>query len=386
MKKILTRDFVLSFFAQFSFSSIFFILIPTFPIYLSRLKSTDAEIGLLIGVLSVASLILRPFVGRALVHIPERRFMIAGAILYALSSISYLWAPPFWPLFVVRIFQGIGLALFSTASFTLIANISPEEHRGASLGYFYLAINISFVLAPYFGMFLINQYSFRLLFLFCTGLSLSALIITTRIGKRQILQSAGPSPANQPFLSRQALPPATMAFMVNIIWGAVNAFFPLYALSQGVSNPGIFFGVLAIIHVVGRAFGAKLLDIYSREKIILPCLIAYIISMAILAFSKTLPMFILVAVVWGAGNAFLYPTLVAFALDHAGSSPGPTMGTFTAVADLGSGLGSVIMGVVLELTNYLTMFLCLTLVGLMNLLYFYHFIKKGKGRQRHPET
>jgi hypothetical protein len=58
--------------------------------------------------------------------------------------------------------------------------------------------------------------------------------------------------------------------------------------------------------------------------------------MAILAFSKTLPMFILVAVIWGIGNAFLVPTLVAYTIDLAGLSRGPAMGTFTALADFGT--------------------------------------------------
>jgi len=376
MQKILSRDFVLSFFAQFAFSSVFCMLLPTLPIYLSSKGSNDAEIGFLIGVFSVSSLVLRPFVGRALLKTPERKFMIAGTVLYAFSSFAYLFATPFWPLFVVRILHGIGLALFSTASFTLIANISPEAHRGQSLSYYYLAINFAFVLAPYFGMLLINEFNFSILFLVCFVLSLCSLFVTTQLSKLQDVPLENASTKNQPFLSREALPSAVMAFMVNIVWGAMTAFFPLYALSCGVTNPGLFFGALAIIHVVGRALGGRMLDLYSRERIIFPCLIAYIISMFILAFSKTLPMFILVAVIWGIGNAFLYPTLVAYTLDHARSSLGPAMATFTAVADLGSGMGSVIMGIVLQLTNYMTMFFCLTLTGIINFLYFYFAIRK----------
>jgi len=172
-----------------------------------------------------------------------------------------------------------------------------------------------------------------------------------------------------------------MAFMVNIIWGALTAFFPLYALSHGITNPGIFFGALAMIHVLGRSLGGKIFDLYGRERVILPCLIAYIISMSILTFSTTLYMFILVAVIWGVGNAFLYPTLVAYALDLAGSARGPAMGTFTAVADLGSGLGSVIMGIILQLTNYTTMFLSLVLIGLINLSYFHFIVNKRSVKQ-----
>lgn len=380
MKKILSRDFVLSFFAQFTFSSVFSILIPTIPIYLSRMGAKEAEIGVLVGSLSVSSLVLRPLVGRALLKIPEKKFMIAGALFYSLSSIAYLFAPPFWPLLAVRVFQGIGLALFSTASFTLVANITPETHRGQIISYFYLSINFAFALAPYFGMLFINQFNFpfnfKVLFLVSTGLSLCCLFITLKLKKMPSVPLADLSSQKQPFLSREALPPAIIAFLITITWGALTAFFPLYALDQGVDNPGLFFAAFAITLIFVRGLGGKILDIYPREKIILPCLFNLIISMAILAFSTTLTMFILVAIIWGMGTAFLYPALVAYTIDRAGSSRGPAMGTFTALTDLGAGMGAVIMGIILQLTNYPIMFFCLALTGVINLLYFYFAVRK----------
>jgi hypothetical protein len=70
-QKILTRDFVLAFFAQFAFLSVFYLLIPTLPIFLSRSGSTETEIGVLIGIFFFSSLVLRPFVARGLLKIHE---------------------------------------------------------------------------------------------------------------------------------------------------------------------------------------------------------------------------------------------------------------------------------------------------------------------------
>jgi MFS family permease len=173
-----------------------------------------------------------------------------------------------------------------------------------------------------------------------------------------------------------------MSFLGSTIWGAMTAFFPLYALLHGVSNPGLFFGALAITLISGRALGGKILDLYAREKILLPCLAAQIIAMALLAFSTNLPMFILVAVIWGLGNAFFYPTLVAYALDLAGDSPGPAIGTYMALSDFGAGMGAVIMGIVLQLSNYTIMFLCLSLTGILNLLYFLFFVRKKREHKK----
>jgi len=375
-QKILTREFVLNFFAQFAFSFVSFILIPTIPVYLSRFEAKGGEIGFLIGALSVSSLIPRPFIGRALLRIPERKFMMAGAVLYIFSSIAYLLAPPFWPFLIVRILQGIGLAFFSTASVALMANITSENRRGQIISYYFLSFNFAFALAPYFGMLLINQFNFTVLFWVCTGLSLCALFLTLRLGKMQGVPVENGWPQNQSFFSREVLPSAIMAFMLNVIWGALGAFFPLYALRHDVSNPGLFFAVLAITLILGRSLGGRILDVYERKKVIIPCFIIVIISIVILTFSTTLMMFIIVAIIFGMGWAFLYPSLVIYAVENSGAARGPGMGTFTALADLGAGIGPMVMGIILEWTNYRIMFLFLALIGIINFLYFRYTIGK----------
>jgi MFS family permease len=93
-QKIFNRSFIFLFLAQFCFSFVFCILLPTIPMYLSRRGATEAEIGVLVGALSVAALICRPLVGRGLLHIPEKHFMIVGSIIFALCSVAYLMARP----------------------------------------------------------------------------------------------------------------------------------------------------------------------------------------------------------------------------------------------------------------------------------------------------
>jgi len=378
IRKILTRDFILAFFAQLTFTVANHILIPTLPIYLSRLDSRETEIGVLIGVFTVSSLVLRPFTGKMLLRTPEKKMMTIGALLFGLSSIGYLVALPFWPFFLVRIFQGIGYAFFYTASFTLIANISPEAHRGQSLSYFLLALNISLALGPSLGMLLINRFDFTTLFLVSLGLSLGSFLIISKLGKRQVAPLEDSSIASSFFISRKALPASTMGFFFFFIWGALTAFFPLYAIRHGVVNPGLFFTTIAIMLISSRVLGARVSDLYSSEKVILPCLITLIVSVAIIAFSKTLSMFVLAALIWGMGHAFFYPSLAVYILDRVGSSRSLAMGTLTAMTDLGIFMGPVVMGVVIQFTSYPIMFLCLSLVGIFSLIYFHLFVRDKK--------
>jgi MFS family permease len=373
-RQILTRDFIFAFLAQFASSFIFFTLIPTLPIYLVRLGSSEIETGVLLGVFFFFSLLCRPFVGKGLLRTPERTFMIIGSCLYGLASIAYLLAPPFWPFFAVRILHGIGFGFFHTASFTFIANTVSKAHRGQSLGYFSLSMTLSAALAPSIGMLLINRYDFMILFLSCFGLSLCTLMTTNQLGKTQGAPMQAHSPEKGGFLNRKAIAPSITNAISLFIWGAIAAFFPLYAIDHGVTNPGLFFTTVAIMLLLGRSLGSRILDLYKREKVIVPCLATYVVAMAVLAFSKTLPMFILVGVIWGAGNAFLMPSLVAYTLDREGSSPGPAMGTFTAISDLGISLGPVIMGAVIHLSGYPVMFLGLAFTGVINVIFFYFFV------------
>jgi MFS family permease len=192
-QKIFTRDFALSFLAQFSFSIGLCSFIPTLPIYFAKLGAREAEIGVLVGALSVSALVLRPLVGRGLLRVPEKTFMIAGNSIFALASISYLFFKSFWVLIIIRLFQGVGWALFATSSWTLAARIIPEARRGQGLSYFYLSLNTAFALGPSFGMFLVNQFDFVTFFLLCTGLCLGSLYTTFQLRTSQVLPPSDPS-------------------------------------------------------------------------------------------------------------------------------------------------------------------------------------------------
>jgi len=106
------------------------------------------------------------------------------------------------------------------------------------------------------------------------------------------------------------------------------------------------------------------------------CLVLIILGIILLLFAHSLRIFIPVAVLLGMGWAFLYPFLTIHVIENTGLARGPAMATFTALGDLGAGLGPMIMGSILEKTSYPIMFACLILTGCFNLLYFYFAIGK----------
>lgn len=376
-RNLFTRDFVLGFFAFFFFLTAINSLTPTLPIYLVRLGSNEREIGVLIGILAVASLASRLFVGRALLKYRSKSIMMAGALGSVITFLAYIVFHPFWPLFVVRLLQGIAWACMDTAAFTSIISVTPLEYRGRALGYFMLASSLALAVAAPLGIFVINQYSFTILFLSGAGLCFCALLLSWKVKGKKVALSNKVNPSlSTPFVNLKIIAPALISFLQLFVWGAVSAFFPLYAVQCGVTNPGLFFSAMAIMMIAGRLFGGKIMDSYNKEKLIVTFLPSMVVILAILSFSKTLPMFIFVGAFWGIGAAFFVPMAMAYALEYAGSSDGAAVGTARAISDLGLGLGPVVMGIIIPLTGYRIMFLCLALICLINLCYFQFYVRK----------
>jgi predicted MFS family arabinose efflux permease len=379
---ILTRDFVFGFLALFSFLVACYALVPTLPIFLTKLGSNVREIGVLIGIFGASSLGARLLVGSALLKYSEKTVMMFGALLFAVTFLASIVLRPFWPFFAVRFFQGASFAFLDTAALACVVTIIPSAYRGQGIGYFLLAPNLALVVAPSLGMFLINQYSFTVLFMTCTGLSLCAFFFSWKLKKPETITPDKNTPANNNlFLERKIVAPAIMNFLHNFVWGAIIAFFPLYAIQCGVTNPGIFFSACAAMIIVGRILGGRIPDIYSKEKIIVIFIFMSMTAMIILSFSKTLPMFIFVGMLMGTGGAFFFPASISYALDYAGSSGGTALGTLRAIMDLGVALGPMVMGIIIPLAGYRAMFLCLALISLINLGYFQFYVRKKGQRQ-----
>lgn len=377
IKDLFTRDFILAFFAFFTFTAAFSALVPTLPLYLARLGSREGEIGVLVGIIGVSSLISRLLVGGILLKYSEKQVMMSGAILFALTFLALIVLPPFWPLFTVRLLQGMAFASLDTAAIAYAIKIIPLHYRARAISYFLLAPSLATALAASFGVFLVNRYGFTVLLLSCACMSLCPFFLSEKFKGSGV---AKPDKATLShgsfFFEKKIIVPAITNFLQWFIWGGLGAFFPLYAIQCGVTNPGLFFSASAIMLIAGRSLGGNILGTYSKEKIMFTVLLSTMCAMIILSFSRTLPMFIFVGMLWGIGSAFFFPASMAYALEYAGSSDGTAVGTYQASLDLGLALGPVVMGIIVPLTGYRMMFLCLAAICLINMSYFQFFVRK----------
>jgi MFS family permease len=197
------------------------------------------------------------------------------------------------------------------------------------------------------------------------------------LGKGEIATSDDGAPSGSGlFLERKIIAPAIPSFLHGFVWGAVIAFLPLYAIENGVTNPGFYFSAVAVMLIAARTLGGRTLDTRNKEKILLASMSIAMLAMVTLSFSRTLPMFIVVGLLWGTGSAFFFPACLAYALDYSGSSAGTAVGTFRALSDLGVALGPITMGIMLPHTGYRIMFLSLALIFLINICYFQFYVRR----------
>ncbi len=377
---LFTGNFILVFVAFFAFVAANHAFMPVLPIYLAKLGSSEREVGVLAGIIGIAALVSRFFVGGALTRYSEKSIMIFGAALFGLTFLAAIAFRPFWPFFAVRVFQGIALASLQTAALAYIVKIVPVAHRASSIAYFMLAPNFAMALAAPSGIFLANQYGFAVFFLACTGLCVCSFSLSWSVKEQKaVVASEESAQSHSTFLVEwKILVPAIVNFLQIFVWGSLMTFIPLYGLQRGITNPGLFFTANAVMIISGRIFGGRILDTCNKEKMILSFMLINAIALIILSVSKTLTMFIFVGLLWGVAGSFFMPACMAYAFEYAGSFGGAAVGTFHAFVDLGMALGPAVTGLILSRTGYPVMFLCLAFICLVDMAYFQFFVRKRK--------
>jgi MFS family permease len=241
---LITRDFLLAFFALFAFIVNHHALYPALPIYLKALGSNTKEIGVLVGIFGASSLFARLLAGGALRRYHEKRVMMFGALLFAFTFVALIVLRPFWPLFAVRLLQGVAFACLDTAALSLVVRITPLAHRGQAIGYFTLAPILTTAIAPLGAMFLINRYSFNTLFSICIVLSLFSFFFIWRLkGENVRMSDTGAAGADNTFLNRKVVVPSMISFFDKFrVWRGHSFFSLVCAAMQGKESGLLLYG------------------------------------------------------------------------------------------------------------------------------------------------
>lgn len=354
---LFSRDFILTSLSTFTLFASFYFLLITLPIYIEKIGGTESEIGLIIGVFTISAVTLRPFIGQEVDRRGRKIILISGILVFLISMLLYDYTKNVTSLLLLRVLHGVGWGAATTAATTLIADIAPPNRRGEAMGVFGMASNVAMAIGPALSIILLQAYDFSILFSISAGISLVSLLLALPISETMVKHP------KTPLFSREALFPSALMFIVSLTYGSIVSFLSLFALKQGIANPGVFFSVFAVTLILVRALAGKLSDIKGRKFVIIPGMILISAGLWILSTASVLESFLTAALLYGLGFGLVHPSLMAFLVDRVSETGrGAAMGTFTASFDLGIGTGSILLGLVLQYYGFQVMY---TLGGLI---------------------
>ena len=330
-------------FLVFSNTAFFFM----YPIYLSAMDVSKTAIGLIMGMYSVASFVVRPLAGKSIDRVGERPVLLSGLFLIFACSLLYHAIPgTIGAIYVLRIFHGIGFSAFIAAAFSAIAKFTPSEIRGRAFSYNGASMLAALGFVPLAGEHLMDAFGHPAIFhggAATTFLAFSLLLFTRKWEK--VEAKPGPKVRYVEILRDRSFFFVLVAMILFVdAQATVLNYFPLYAKTIGISG-GLFLGVSLGLAVGIRLFGGSILDRYSRLLIIRICFI--LLGIGIIFFYKLDSVFFYVVsiILYGSGLGYIFPALNAIGAQQGSyEQKAGMMSMLTMVIDGGFILGSIFSG------------------------------------------
>lgn len=383
--KIWTRDFSLIVFANFFIFLGFQMTLPTIPLFIKYLGGNDQLIGIVVGIFTFSALLIRPFAGHALESKGRSFVYLLGLAIFVLSVGSYSFAMSILFLFAIRIIQGVGWGLSTTASGTIATDLIPANKRGEGLGYYGLSANLALALGPALGLALTEVITFAQLFFICAAFGLTAFILSSFIKLKKI-ESPIKTPTTKTWdvYEKSAIKPAILILFITVTFGGIATFLPLYADQKGVTGIQYYFLLYALALMLTRTFAGKLYDRKGHQAIFVPGASMILIAMLLLSWLPNNGILYTAAILYGLGFGSVHPALQAWSVEETPTHRrGMANATFFSFFDLGIGLGAILFGQIGHLFGYNTVYLASAgSVIISILIYIWLLIKSPKKKTK----
>ena len=348
------------------------------PLYIQGLGGSEIEIGVVMGLYSVAGIVCQPLVGAWVDAFGRRPFMRFGTATVVVTELVALVSDSVGVFGVLRLLQGVGYSAFFVSNYTMAIDLVPVERRGWALGIYGVAGLTSTALAPLAGEWTVSRYGFRGLFVLAALLTSVAVALVWRIPERRRHIDAAPGrlPALRGSVDLVVRRPMLIALVFGLGSGALFTFVPTFAESLGVSSLALFYTAYAGAAMLVRVTSGGLIDSRGRCAVIVPSMLIQGLATGILAALglqlarghqlPVLPFLFLGGFLAGGAHGFLYPGLAALVTDATTAARrGAVVGLFSAAVLSGNALGAIVFGYLAARLGYGLMWTALSLILLM---------------------
>lgn len=281
MERLWTKPFIQMTLGMLFLFTGFYLLLPTFPLFIKQLGGNESQVGLAAGMFTLTAVIFRPVVGVLLDRYGRRPFIIWGLLFFVLSMYLYDWVGGIAVLLALRIFHGASWAFSTTAVGTSITDVIPPSRRGEGMGWFGMAMTVAMAIGPMVGIWVIQNHSFHMLFILAACLSAVAflLAVATKIPYQPKAEAK-----RIEIFEKSTLPVTAALFFLAVSYGGITTFLPLFAQSIEV-NSGTFFLVYAVTLTLTRPVAGKLSDRLGESNVIIPSLLVTIMALLVLSLT-----------------------------------------------------------------------------------------------------
>ena len=353
--RVFTRDFILAFAAAGLIRICYQIQNTVTPLYAENLGFSAASIGLLTTVATVASLVLRPFLGGWLDRYGRKWIAIIGTALFSLATFWNGYAAAMAMLIVVKAFQGLGFSAHTTAVNTMATDVLPEKRMSEGIGYMGLTGSLSLAVAPAIALGMIGGGAYRpaytIAFVVGALATVSLLFFRGKPKKSDRAVDAEPARGIARFFEPKAFKPSAVMLLLGLCGAAPSTFLAMSAINRGFGTDQIslYFTVNAVALAVARLFGARIARRLTPGRAVLYATVLDVAAFLLLAFAADAWMLWLAAAMYGLGYGTIYPLLNAAAITLAPPERrGTAMATFLTAMDVGVGFGASVWGLLAD--------------------------------------
>jgi len=358
--RLWTKDFILLTVSNLFVYMNLQMITPSLPAYVAqKFNVSSFMISFVISMFALSAIATRMYAGVAVSRMRRAPLVIAGLLIFLISTMTYYGVGAIALIILVRIVYGVGFGLISTTYGTVVSEIIPKRRIGEGMGYFGLSTSLSMSIAPVIGLWLLNDYGFGTLIVVASILIALVIPITfaIRMNRQEKSDSQIKTPTKMKLMDRDALLPCGLNILLSITYGGLITFITMLGKENHIPNVGWFFLFNALAVLLVRPISGKIYDSKGHGAVLPIGCIMVIISMLLLSYTTSLSMLIVSALCYGIGYGALQPSLQAWAIQRAKpENRGVANGAFYNSIDFGIALGSMTLGIVALKTSYAMMF------------------------------
>lgn len=387
-QKLWTRDFVVVSLINFLVFLAHFLLMVSIASYaVDRFGAAVSTAGLVASIFIIGALIGRFGAGRVISDFGGKCVLSCGAVFFIIVLGLYFTAGSLPLLILVRFLHGIAHGVVSTATGTIVAQITPHHRRGEGIGYYGMSVVLASAIGPFLGILLIHLIDFRTIFIIITMLAAAVFCISFMVHAPHV---PPPHPEEEKkiqgfrlsnFFEFKAIPISMVAMIAGFSCSVIIAFISIYTKELHLEKAaGLYFVVSAIGSLVTRPLAGRLLDIRGANFVVYPCLLIYAVGMLVFSQANHGIILVLAGALVGIGYGNFMSSAQTISLTVTVPRRfGLATATYYVFLDFGIGIGPYLLGSLVPYTGYRGLYLMMALLALaaVPLYYFLHGRKES---------